>query len=110
MQKKKNSALFIYERSQYSNWPVLVPYLTYALFYIYCGLSFQALKEEGATAVHIIATHGVFAPEAIATVERFDTNFVKSLTVTNSIPQIASKKILQDKLSVIDISGIKAQR
>jgi len=69
----------------------------------------EALMQEGAAGVHIWATHGVFSAEALATIERFDPDFILSFTVTNSIPQVTSKKILGDRLSVIDISSLIAE-
>jgi len=69
----------------------------------------EALKREGAVGVRIWATHGVLSPEAIHTVQNFDQDFVKSVTVTNSIPQTISKQILKDRLQVADISGLIAE-
>jgi len=69
----------------------------------------EALFREGASGVHVWATHGVFAPEALALVQNFDKDFVKSVTVTNSIPQTMSKQILGDRLQVIDVSGLIAE-
>ena len=64
--------------------------------------------REGAAGVHVWATHGVFSPESLAVVQNLDRSFVRSVTVTNSIPQEMSKKILGDRLQVIDVSGIKS--
>jgi len=69
----------------------------------------EALVREGAAGVHVWATHGVFAPEALAIVQNLDRSFVRSVTVTNSIPQEVSKQILGDRLQVIDVSGLIAE-
>ena len=62
--------------------------------------------KEGATCAYVLATHGAFSAEAYAAVQSLDSDFVKIIAVTNSIPQDISKQILGDRLSVIDISGI----
>ena len=65
----------------------------------------KALQVAGAGCIYILATHGVFSPEALATISSLDPNFVKSVHVTNSIPQNVSKAILKERLGIIDISG-----
>ena len=53
-----------------------------------------------------MATHGVFSAEALAIIVSLDPKFVKSVHVTNSIPQNISKAILKERLGIIDVSGI----
>ena len=53
-----------------------------------------------------MATHGVFSAEALAIIVSLDPKFVKSVNVTNSIPQNISKAILKERLGIIDVSGI----
>ena len=53
-----------------------------------------------------MATHRVFSAEALAIIVSLDPKFVKSVHVTNSIPQNISKAILKDRLGIIDVSGI----
>ena len=52
-----------------------------------------------------MATHGVFSAEALAIIVSLDPKFVKSVHVTNSIPQNISKAILKERLGIIDVSG-----
>ena len=66
----------------------------------------QALKIARARCIYVLATHGVFSAEALAIIENLDPTFVKSINVTNSIPQTISKAILKDRLGIIDVSGI----
>ena len=47
----------------------------------------------------------MFSAEALATINSFDPKFVKSVHVTNSIPQVISKAILKERLGIIDVSG-----
>ena len=68
--------------------------------------SLQALKIARARCIYVLATHGVFSAEALAIIENLDPTFVKSINVTNSIPQTISKAILKDRLGIIDVSGI----
>ena len=70
----------------------------------------QALRTAGARCVYVLATHGVFSAEALAIISSLDSNFVKSVHVTNSIPQTISKAILKGRLGIIDASGIPNYR
>ena len=56
--------------------------------------------------MYVLATHGVFSAEALAIIVSLDPKFVKSVHVTNSIPQNISKAILKERLGIIDVSGI----
>ena len=70
----------------------------------------QALKVAGAGCIYVLATHGVLSAEALAIISSLDPKFVKSVHVTNSIPQNISKVILKERLGIIDISGMYINR
>lgn len=65
----------------------------------------EALRTAGASCIYVLATHGVFSAEALAIINSLEPNFVKSVHVTNSIPQTISKTILKERLGIIDVSG-----
>lgn len=69
----------------------------------------EALKTAGATCIYVLATHGVFSAEALAIIVSLDPKFVKSVHVTNSIPQNISKAILKERLGIIDVSALIAE-
>jgi ribose-phosphate pyrophosphokinase len=63
----------------------------------------KLLKDQGAVKVTALITHGIFSGDAI---ERIHSSAIDKLIVTNSVPQDEHKKLLGDKLEVLDISKI----
>jgi len=68
--------------------------------------SFQTIQRAGAISVTILVTHGVFSKGALRTLESYG-DFIKSVVVTNSIPQtrLVDSGRLKSKLHVLDVSG-----
>jgi ribose-phosphate pyrophosphokinase len=65
----------------------------------------RALKEAGATAVYVFATHGLFAGNAL---ERFaDAEELDGIVVTDTVPIDPVKR--PDKLTVLSVSGVLAE-
>jgi ribose-phosphate pyrophosphokinase len=58
----------------------------------------RLLKKEGAKEVSVLATHGIFAGDAV---KRIGRSSINAVYVTNTIPQ----KLKSAKIRVIDISG-----
>lgn len=68
----------------------------------------RALKEKGALAVSVAATHGVFADGAI---QRLQDSVIDHIYVTNSVPLRISKEQQKDcpKLHVVNIAPVVAE-
>ena len=65
----------------------------------------RALKDAGATAVYVLATHGVFAQGAL---EKFaDADEVDGLVVTDTVP--IDPRVSPDKITVLTVSGLLAE-
>jgi ribose-phosphate pyrophosphokinase len=65
----------------------------------------RALKDAGATAVHVFATHGIFAKGAL---ERFaDADEVDGLVVTDTIP--IDPRDRPDKVTMLTVSGLLSE-
>jgi ribose-phosphate pyrophosphokinase len=69
------------------------------------GLAAKGLKENGATAVYAIVTHGILSGPAIKVINE---SGLEKLVVTNTIP-MASKVEMCDKIEVIDVSHVLAE-
>lgn len=66
----------------------------------------QALKNSGAKAIYVGATHGIFSDPAI---ERLKHAPIDGLYVTDTFPQHAAKAELGDKLHVVSVAPIIGQ-
>lgn len=66
----------------------------------------KLLKDQGATKVYAIATHGLFAGDAI---DRIRRSSIDHMVVTNSTPQDEHLKQLGSRLDVISISRVLAE-
>ena len=66
----------------------------------------KLLKNEGATTIYALLTHGVFSGDAI---NRIKASAIDKVVVTNSVPQDEHKEALGSKLDVLDISPIFAE-
>ncbi len=65
----------------------------------------EALRKRGATEVYTLATHGIFAGDAIA---QFETSEIKKVIVTNTIPRtIESTKVEHLTIAQILADAIK---
>ena len=53
-----------------------------------------------------MATHGIFSGSSIETI-LLNTDFIRKIVVTNTVPQVANRAKMPDILQVIDISGKK---
>ena len=51
-----------------------------------------------------MATHGIFSGSSIETI-LLNTDFIRKIVVTNTVPQVANRAKMPDILQVIDISG-----
>ncbi|KAK3344077.1 phosphoribosyltransferase-like protein [Lasiosphaeria hispida] len=66
----------------------------------------KLLKNEGASKIYALVTHGVFSGDAIS---RIGASALDKVVVTNSVPQHEHKARLGSKLDVLDISPIFAE-
>lgn len=66
----------------------------------------KLLKDQGATKVYALVTHGVFSGDAP---NRILKSAIDKVIVTNTVPQAAAAAILGDKLEVLDVSRILAE-
>lgn len=66
----------------------------------------KLLKKEGATKVYALVTHGVLSGDAI---QRIDASALDKVVVTNSVDQTEHKKLLGDKLDVLEIGNVFAE-
>lgn len=63
----------------------------------------RLLREQGATKVYAVATHGIFSGDGS---QRLLDSEIDQVVVTNSTPQEAHQEILKDKLVVLDVSRV----
>ncbi|KAK6454480.1 phosphoribosylpyrophosphate synthetase [Scheffersomyces xylosifermentans] len=67
----------------------------------------KLLKDQGATYVYALVTHGVFSGDAI---NRVNKSAIDKVITTNSVPQIERMRLLgSDKFEVLDVSRILAE-
>ncbi|EDK39633.2 hypothetical protein PGUG_03731 [Meyerozyma guilliermondii ATCC 6260] len=66
----------------------------------------KLLKDQGASYVYALVTHGVFSGDAI---NRIAKSSIDKLITTNSTPQKTHSEMLGDKLVVIDVSRVLAE-
>jgi len=62
----------------------------------------EAIKARGATQVYTVASHGIFAGEAVEVLER---SGIEKVIVTNTIP-LADDAKAQSKIKVLSIAGL----
>ena len=65
-----------------------------------CGAA-ELVKKHGAKEIHVAATHGIFAGQAI---ERLADAPIDSIVVTDSVPLPAEKRL--EKIEVLTVAGI----
>jgi ribose-phosphate pyrophosphokinase len=65
----------------------------------------RALKDAGATEVHLFATHGLFVRDALERLGEADE--VDSITVTDTVPVDLLKQ--PQKVTVLSVSGLLAE-
>ena len=65
---------------------------------------FQTLRKFGASGVYVLATHGLFSGASIETI-LLNTDLIRKIVVTNTVPQVTNRTKMPDILQVIDISG-----
>ena len=65
-----------------------------------CGAA-ELVKRNGAREIHVAATHGIFAGQAI---ERLSDAPIDSIVVTDSVPLPAEKRLT--KIEVLSVAGI----
>lgn len=70
-------------------------------------LALQVLQDRNARNVYVFCTHGLFSSDALENLN--DVPNLKKIVVTNSIPQEQHKAYFEDKIDVIDISGMIAE-
>ncbi|CAN6622586.1 ribose-phosphate pyrophosphokinase 5 [Trichomonascus vanleenenianus] len=63
----------------------------------------KLIKDQGATEVYAIVTHGLFNGDAI---ERIKASAIDKVVTTNSTPQEEHQQLLGDKLEVLDVSRV----
>ncbi|KAF2429446.1 ribose-phosphate pyrophosphokinase I [Tothia fuscella] len=66
----------------------------------------KLLKKEGATEVYALVTHGVLSGDAI---QRVNASALDKVVVTNSVDQSEHKKLLGNKLDVLEIGNVFAE-
>lgn len=66
----------------------------------------KLLKDQGASYVYALVTHGVFSGDAI---NRINKSAIDKLITTNSVPQAEHVAELGDKVQVLDVSRIFAE-
>lgn len=66
----------------------------------------KLLKDQGATKVYALVTHGVFSGDAP---NRILKSAIDKVIVTNTVPQASAATVLGDKLEVLDVSRILAE-
>jgi ribose-phosphate pyrophosphokinase len=65
----------------------------------------EALLKRGATEVYCLATHGIFADDAV---EQFERSEIKKVIVTNTIPEASHANGLGSRIEQLTISQIIA--
>lgn len=63
----------------------------------------KLLKDQGATKVYALITHGIFSGDAA---ERILNSAIDKIITTNTTPQDEHSQILGDKLEVLDVSRV----
>lgn len=66
----------------------------------------KLLKDQGATKVVAVITHGIFSGDAI---ERINASAIDKVITTNTTPQDVHMQQLGDKLDVLDVSRVFAE-
>jgi len=66
----------------------------------------QSLKESGANKVVVAATHGIFSGPAL---ERFQSDAIDLIVVSDTFPMGAAKKALGEKLRVVSVAPLLAK-
>ncbi|CAK9438332.1 uncharacterized protein LODBEIA_P25560 [Lodderomyces beijingensis] len=66
----------------------------------------KLLKDEGASYVYALVTHGIFSGDAV---NRLKMSQIDKIVTTNSVPQSEHVTILGDKLEVLDVSRVFAE-
>ncbi|KAF2399573.1 ribose-phosphate pyrophosphokinase II [Trichodelitschia bisporula] len=66
----------------------------------------KLLKKEGATKVYALVTHGILSGDAI---ERIKASALDKVVVTNSVDQTENKRLLKDKLDVLEVGTVFAE-
>lgn len=66
----------------------------------------KLLKKEGATTVYALVTHGILSSDAI---ERIKASALDKVVVTNSVDQAEHKRLLKDKLDVLEVGFVFAE-
>ncbi|QRV86823.1 ribose-phosphate pyrophosphokinase [Ceratobasidium sp. AG-Ba] len=69
-------------------------------------LAARLLKENGAKAIYVIVSHGLFAE---ANLKQLAALPIERLVVTNTIPQTANAALCEGKLQVLDVSPVLAE-
>jgi len=70
------------------------------------SLAARLLKDNGAKAIYVIVSHGLFAE---ANLKQLATLPIERLVVTNTIPQTANAALCEGKLQVLDVSPVIAE-
>lgn len=63
----------------------------------------KLLKDQGATHVYALITHGIFSGDAI---ERINASAIDKVITTNTTPQDDHAQLLGDKIEVLDVSRV----
>lgn len=66
----------------------------------------KILKEHGALAIHVAATHGVFAGPAV---ERLVNAPIERFVITDTVPVTERLRPLQDRLTVLSVAPLLGQ-
>lgn len=67
----------------------------------------KLLKDQGATKVYAVITHGIFSGDAL---NRINQSVIDKIIVTDTAPQNETLKLLgKDRVDVLDVSGILAE-
>jgi ribose-phosphate pyrophosphokinase len=66
----------------------------------------KALKDSGASKVVVAATHGIFSGPAL---ERFQSDAVDLIVVSDTFPMDAARNALGEKLSVVSVAPLLAK-
>jgi ribose-phosphate pyrophosphokinase len=66
----------------------------------------KLLKNEGATKVYALVTHGILSGDAV---DRIKASALDKVVLTNSVCQAEHKELLQDKLDVLEVGFVFAE-